>query len=813
MQLKTAFRHLKRQRLQTVINLLGLTIGLTGALVLFVGLRYEWSFDQMHSDADQLYRVVQDTKMEGSVEHWNTTAYPLAAALRQDFPGIRVAQTAGPVSRIINSEDQRGNAIRFREDRVLFADADYLRLFDFSRHFGSPETMWLEGDVQSAFNQPDVVILTEELANRYFQDAVNKGESLLGRTLLLNNKDPLTVTGVLRDPPANTSLLFDLLIPYEFFRKNNPYFAGNWSGNYQGTTFIKFPKKDTDIPAWESRIADWQKNYLKPEDDQRISYRLQAVRQMHTDPLYQNSPGSYLMDAKILWGLAGMGGILLLIAVFNFINLATAQIAQRSKEVGVRKVLGSTAWQLRRQFLSETFILALLAGTAAVTGTQFLVQQLNDWMTVIELDLQVGWEMWGFAALLMVLVALLAGTYPAMVMSRFSPATALKKQAKERQHKGVNLRRALIIAQFAIVQLLLVATLVIASQMQFIRSKDLGFKQEAIVRVDIPERDSAKLAALSQRLQGVPAIRKMSYASGPPTTNEISYGTTFRLREETANMARETEMKVVDLNFLDLYGLEMVAGNWLGLAQVGPGFNGFVINETAAAKLGLSPEAVIGKNLVINEGEAPVIGVVKDFHNNSLQDAITPCFFFYWGTGFFSELHLELAPGISDMPGTLAGIESIWKSVFPDRIYGYQFLNESLARNYAMETLTFRAITIGSVLAVFVGCIGLFGLISFLNERRNKEVSIRKILGATVAQIASLLSREMLVLIVVAIVLSSPLAYYLMSRWLHEFAYQIDLRWSFFLLAGLVAIVIAGGTVGLKIWAAARANPVENLRN
>lgn len=813
MHLKTAFRQLKKQRLQTLINLLGLTVGLTGALVLFVGLRYEWSFDDMHSDANRIYRVVQHTRMEGSIQHWNTTAYPLAAALREDFPGIEVAQTAGPFSRIISAEDEAGNIIRFEEDRILFTDSDYLRLFNFSGYFGDPEAIWLEGNPASAFEQPDAVILTETLANRYFQNAVARGESLIGRTLLLNNKDPLTVSGVLKDPPANTSLLFEMLIPYEFFRKNNPYFAGNWSGNYQGTTFIKFPEPAVDVQAWESRIADWQKNYLKPEDDRRISYHLQSVGDMHTDSLYGSSPGSYLISERMLWGLAAMGGILLLIAVFNFINLATARIARRSKEVGVRKVLGSSAWQLRVQFLSETFLLALAAGMISLVLTQAIVQQLNQWMDIIQLDLQAGWELWGFTALLVLLIALLAGTYPAVIMSRFSPAIALKKQAEERQQKGVNLRRVLIISQFAIVQVLLVATLVVAYQMRYIHSKDLGFKQDAILSINIPKQDSASLAMLTQQLETKPAISKMSYASGPPTTHEVAYGTTFRLREESEQMARSAEMKVVDLNYLDLYGLEMVSGQWLKAAQVSPRFNGFVINETAVRQLGLSPETAIGKNLVINEGEAPVIGVIRDFHNNSLQEAITPCLFFYWGTGFFSELHLEINPEAGNMSEILTGIESVWKGVFPDRIYSYQFLNETLARNYAIENLTFKAIGIVAVLAIFVGSIGLFGLISFLNERRNKEIGIRKVLGASIGQIATLLSRELLVLILVAILLASPLAYLLTQNWLNGFTYQIELQWTFFVVAGISAVLIAALTVGLKIWSSARMNPVESLKN
>lgn len=810
-QLRTAFRQLNKQRLQTTINLLSLTVGLTVAMVLFATLRYEWSFDRQHSDTESIYRIVQHNHTEGSTQYWNTTAYPLAAALRADFPSIQAAQTAGPVSRIISAADATGHIVRFREDRVLFADATYLQLFDFARYFGTPEAMWLEGNRESAFAQTDAVVLTERLADRYFQGALQRGESVLGRTILLNNKDQLTVSGVLRNPPASSSLLFDLLIPYGFFEKNNPYPAHNWSGNYQGTTFIRFAET-ADHKTWEKEIADWQQKYLKAEDDARIEYRLQPISEIHTESRYGNSPGSYTSSATLLWSLAGMGLFVLLIAVFNFINLATAQIAQRSREVGVRKVLGGTRGQLSLQFLSETFLMTLAGGGLALTCTHVLLRRLNDWMDIVQLQLSFSPELLTFSALLIVLVAIFAGLYPALVMSGFSPLAAFRKQAEERQSKGVNLRRILIVSQFAIVQVLMVCTLVIARQMEFMRSKDLGFQHQAVVSVSVPERDSARLANLAQRLQAIPDIQQMSYASGPPTTNEVAYGTLYRLREEAPAMARSAEMKVVDLNYLSLYGLEMRSGQWLGRAQEASFFNGFVVNETAVKQLGLEPETALGKMLVINEGEAPIIGVIKDFHNNTLQESIGPCILMYWGTGFFNELYLQLHPESATFSQTLTAVEENWRAVFPEQIYHYEFLDETLARNYAVENLTFKAFGTLAGLSIFVGCIGLFGLITFLNERRNKEIGIRKVLGASVAQIAGLLSREMVLLILVAILLASPVAHFFMHRWLQGFAYPIAMQWWFFAVAGIGALGIAGLTVGSRILTTARMNPVEKLR-
>lgn len=805
-----------RRRGYAIINILGLTLGITSSIVIYVCLKYELSFDAFHSKAAQTYRIVQHNHTADGVQYWNTTAYPLAEALRHDFPELEVTQTAGPVSRIISSEDEQGAVNRFEEDKILFVDAYYLRIFDFQGLYPrGKHDLWLEGNPQTAFENPNSVILTQKLAKRYFQNAVAQREPLLGKTIKLNNKDELMVTGIIKDPPKNTSLLFEMLIPYQFFKQNNPYNAGNWSGNYQGTTYVTLPK-GYDPKVLEEEIISFKKKYLKPEDDQRIEYLLQPLKEIHTETLYGSSPGSYVVGSKTLWALACMAVFLVVIACVNFINLATAQATKRSKEIGVRKVLGGTRIQLWKQFIGETLILTLVAMLISLLVTDWILLQLNDWLSIISLDLSLDGTIVFFCIVLMLIVTLLAGLYPALVLSAYTPILALKHKMTNGSKGGFTLRRALIVLQFSIVQLLIVGTIVVANQMHYIQNKDLGFTKEAIVTINIAEQQADKLEAFRQRLLQHPNIIDLSYASGTPTTTTRQYGTDFRLHWEPVEMMREAEMKVVDLNYLRMYDLQLIAGEWLTEANKIDGFNGFVVNEILVKMLNLKPEEAIGKSIIINEGEAPIVGVVKDFHNNALQEEITSCLLFYWGTGFLDEASVQLYSGAGkslDLHKTLDFIEKAWKEFFPTGIYKYEFLDDYLARNYLIESLIYGAFKMFSAIAIFIGCLGLYGLVSFMAETRIKEIGIRKVLGASVSSIVSLLSKDFFKLVLVALVIASPIAWYLMQQWLQGFAYRIEITWWIFALSGGLALLIALLTVSYQSIKAAMANPINSLRN
>ena len=811
--LRIVFRLLLQNRAYTLINVLGLGIGMTGAIVIFYTLRHETGFDRFHSNSENIYRVVQHNHTSEGTQYWNTTAYTLPTALRNDFPDLEVTQTAGPFSRVIHSEDPAQNIIRYEEDKVLFVDQHYLKMFDFKHIYNS---IWLQGHPDKALENPNSVVITQDIASRYFPEDMKNKASVLGKTLILDNREPLTVTGLIRTPPTNTNLLFELLIPYAHFQKENPYATSNWSGNYGGTTYLAL-QKTANPKEIEQKIAKWKNNYLKPEDHQRIEYRLQPLADLHINALYGNSEGSYVIARETLWGLAFMGLFLILIGCVNYINLATAQISRRNIEVGVRKVLGGSRHQLIRQFMAEILILTAASGLISILASDIILKQVSRSITLFDIDLQLDGQVILLYAALIVLTTLLAGSYPALALSAGSPISALKKEKVKFNRKGFNLRKSLIGFQFGIAHLLILGTIIVATQMHYLRNKDLGFYKDTILTVNIPMRDSAKLQTFAQRLKQNPHIQEISYASGIPLTHsDDTYGTDFRLSQEPISKIRAAEMKVVDLQYKEVFDLEMVAGKWLNQANKSNFFNAFIANESAVKLLGLSPEEAIGQQLIINEGKAPIIGVVKDFHNNPLQEAVNPCLLFYWGTGFFGQANIKLSPaqGIeSNLSETLGFIEQTWKTSFPDGIYEYAFLDEQLAKNYAIEDLIFKAFQAVAFLAIFIGCIGLYGVISFISEIRTKEIGVRKVLGASLVSIVLLLGKDFIRPILLALVCATPVAWYLMNRWLEDFYYRIEIQWWVFVGAAILAIVIAVLTVSWRSVQAARVNPVESLRN
>jgi putative ABC transport system permease protein len=793
----TAWRNLIRNKSLSIINILGLSIGITCSLVITIFIRYELSFDRYHEKANQIYKVVQETKFAEETQYWNTTAYPLAEAIRNDFAGLPfVTQASGPVPRLFRVEDQAGNISRFEEQYVLFVDPHYPKVFDFQ---------WIEGNPATALAKPSSVILTRSLVKKYFNQ---EKSSVLGKHLMLNNKDELTVTGVLEDAPANSSLKYTMLIPYEFFRINNPYFASNWSGNYQGSTFIVL-KEGQSANELEKQFGAWKKKYLKPEDDNRITYRLQPLKAIHTDEKFGSSPQSYVMPQKIIYAAMGIAIFILVIACVNFINLATAQAANRAKEVGIRKIMGSSKMGLVVQFLNENILLVSFTLVVSIAFTQSAINVINETLSIINLNLILDWSAVTIVVLIGCLVIILACIYPALMMASYRPIESLKNKFISQGTGGLSLRRSLIIFQFAIVQLFIIGTLVVAFQMDYFNNKDLGFNnEEPIVITNLNGLD--KNETFRQKLLSHKDIKEVCFSSSSPVSDyNQHYGTSFRLASQSETEGKEAEMKGIDTNFISFYGLTLLAGR--NFTSVEEDFKEFIVNEKVTKAIGWTPEEAIGRQLTINEGTATIIGVVKDFHNNSLQDEITPCILINWKY-FLERAHIKMQLQKS-FAGTLPIIESTWKEIYPEGIYNFMFLNDALTKNYAIEQLVYTGFTTFAALAIVIGCLGLYGLISFVAHRRTKEIGIRKVLGASVANILQLFSKEFIMLVTIAFVIAAPLSYYLMNGWLQGFAYHIELSWWIFLLGAFSTVAIALCTISFQTIKAALSNPVDSLRS
>lgn len=808
---KIAVRNLIRNKVNTLINILGIALGISVAVVIYVILNNEASFDSFHSRASNTYRIVQHNHTADGTQYWNTTAYPLAGALRQDLPGLTVAQAAGPLPTVLAAENT-ANIRRFEEDKVLFADEHYLSVFDFDGAFPG-NNFWLAGSSATAFAHPNAVVLTQSAAERYFPDELSKQKGVVGKTLIINDQDVLVVTGVIRDPPPNTSLSFDVLVAFEYFKTKNQFQVTNWSGNYQGTTFVVLPEQ-TEAADFQKALTSVKSKYMSPEDNKRVEYVLQPLSEVHTDTLYGSSPGSYVVGREVLIGLMSLGLFIVLIACVNYIILATAQSLKRTREVGVRKVLGATSKQLFVQYMSEAFIITLLATVLSVFVADIAIDYLNRELSFIRYQFIVDQDLLLFGAVIWLIIMLISGSYPSFVLSKQPPAHVLKNRATPSK-SGFSVRRGLIVFQFSIAQLLIAATIIVAGQMHFFRNKELGYRKESVLTVSVPGSEAGKKEAFRQRLLQRTEIANISFSSGAPTPYNRQYGTSFRLPSEPVEMMREAEMKMVDPEYAAVYKLNIVTGSWVTEANKTEGFNGLVVNEALARMLGEEPEALIGKKLTINEGEAPVVGVVRDFHNNGLQDAISPCVFLYWGPDFLDEASIQLADGPErspDLEAALNVIETAWKATYPEEVFSFNFLNESLEQHYRLENLVYKAFRIASAIAIFIACLGLYGLVSFVVVQRTKEVGIRKLLGASVPSILQLLSRDFMKLVTVAVLIATPVAWYVMHHWLQGFTYRISLHWWYFLGAASLTMGIALCTVGYQVLKAARANPVKNLR-
>jgi putative ABC transport system permease protein len=797
---KMGWRTLLREKLFSFINITGLSIGITCTLVIAIFVRYELSFDRYHEKADSTYKIVQETKFAEETQYWNTTAYPLAEALRNDFSELPfVTQAAGPMPRFFRVEDENGNVSRFEEKLVLFVDAYYPKVFDFK---------WIEGDPSTALSKPSSIVLTRSLVYKYFNLKMGEGESVLGKHMMLNNKDELTVTGVVEDAPANTTLKYTMLIPYEFFRINNPYFSSNWSGNYQGSTFLVMNNGQSTMQM-ERQLLDWKKKYLKPEDDNRIVYHLQPLTAMHTDSKFGSSPESYIMPQKLIYASTGIAIFILIVACVNFVNLATAQAANRAKEVGVRKMMGGSRFELVKQFLSEHILLVSITLLVSLELTQLAIYLINQNVSIIDLHLSLDWEAVVMALLIGCIVIILACIYPALVMASGRPIESLKSKFNTLQSGGLSLRRLLIGFQSATVQLFVIGTLVVASQINYFKNKDMGFDSKSpIIITNLNELERTE--AFRQKLLSNPAIKDVCFSSSSPLSDyNHHYGTSFRLPNQREEDGKEAEEKGVDLNYISFYKLQLLAGR--NFSSLKPTFDEFIVNEKVIKAMGWSPEQAIGQKLVINEGVATIVGVIKDFHNYSLQEEITPCIFLN-SSAWLDRSNIKLQP-TSNLSETLPFIENAWKELYPEGYYNFTFLDDALARNYAVEQLVFRGFFSFSILTILIGCLGLYGLVSYVTIRKAKEVGIRKVLGASVVSILHLFSQEFIALVLFAFVVAAPLSYYLMDQWLQSFAYRIEISWWILALGAAISMAIALLTIGFQTIKTAMANPIESLRS
>lgn len=802
--IKTAWRNLMRNRSYAAVNIIGLSVGIAACILIFLIIQFETSFDTFHTKKDKIYRVITAFHNADGINLSSGVPLPISEGLRIDFPQLmqvaQVMQNDGSHYSIGNSG--KGEPVKkFKEDWAYYVEPQFFQIFDYT---------WLYGDTKTALAQPYTVVLSRDEADKFFGNWHNA----IGKVIKYENKTDLKVTGIIENMPANTDMPMKLLISFATMRSKGSDYYGNlkdWVSTFgDNSCFVILPDNMTQA-KFDQNLKAFVKKH-KPADYNKDELQLQPLKEMHYNTEI-NVYGGHPFSKQQLNLISLIGLFLLLIACVNFINLATAQAVNRSKEVGIRKVLGSNRGQLLLQFMSETLIITLFAIVLAIGIAELALPMLNHLLEIeLSRDFFADPLFIVFLIATIVCVTLLSGFYPALVLSGFNPIEALKNRIKAGKASGISLRRTLVVVQFMIAQFLVIGTLVIIYQMDYFRNKSLGFDKEAILTVPFPgdSISRTKINALKDQLLLLPGIKDVSFSFSSPSDNN-SWSSDFKFNNSPKQTNFSANLKWADAEYFKLYHIQFVAGEPYEKSDT---IHGYVVNESLIHKLGIrDPNDAVGKYVKLWDDKkkyAPITGVVKDFNVGSLKNAIPPVLMSSW-KNVYQKLNIKIEP--ENVNRTLASIEKLWNSTYPDGIYEYQFLDEKIANFYKREDQQSQLAKIFAGIAIFISCLGLYGLVSFMAVQRTKEVGIRKTLGASVGHIVYLFSKEFTILIVVAFAISGPVAYYAMHKWLQDFTYRIPISPDIFILAIITSMAIAWVTVGYKAVKAALANPVNSLRS
>jgi putative ABC transport system permease protein len=793
--LKSALRNLFKDKLYSLINILGLAIGVTCFVFIALWVLDELSYDRFLPNVDRLYRVAVDNKVNNTIQQYAASSSPMAVTMAKEFPEVeKFARFNISRPTLTNPET---NEI-FRGDNFTFVDPEAIEMLDLK---------FIAGDPSAALSSLNSVILTEEMATKYFGDADPIGKSLhfSGRPHTVPDERDYQVTGVFENFPQNSHFNIDFLASYATLEHFASRVTQNWDW-YFSYSYVLL-KEDASPRALEAKLPEMVSRNMPAESAAITRIWLEPVADihLHSNLMFGQGQG----DITNVYLFSAVAVLILLIACVNFMNLATARSLKRSKEVGVKKVMGAGRKQLIYQFLGESIITSLLAVIIAVGLMELLLPQFN---LLAQKNLSVHY--WGNHSILpgllglIIVLGLMSGSYPAFFLSAFNPMKVLKGGSSRTTggagHSG--LRKGLIVFQFVIAIVLVIGTQVVRDQLEYFRDKKLGFDKDQVVWLRLPMQEHYE--SFKNTLLANAAIQRVARASGTPVGQTIRYG--YRSEAMSPEDQNLIPTFSVDHEYASLLSLEMVAGRSFS-REFGTDSAAYVINESAVGLFGWEkPEQAIGQRLRREDAvEGEIIGVVKNFNFTSLRQEIEPLVMSA-DPSAYNLAFAKLAGG--NIPATLEFIEQTYRTFFPGQPYLLSFLEQTLENQYRTEIQLGKVFTYFASLAIFIACLGLFGLSSFSAEQHTKEIGVRKVLGASVSSIIVLLSKEFSRLVLVAFVVGCPLAYYFMNRWLSDFAYRIEISPPTFLLAGALALGIALISVSYNAIRAALANPVESLR-
>ena len=764
----------------SLINIIGLSIGLTICFLLSLWINDELSYDQFHENSNRIYRMQWEAKYGDNSWKMPLVPMPLAGMMEREFPEVEKATQVFKGRFTVQKGEEH-----IRENKVLYIDEKFFEVFT---------VQTIAGKTQQAISNPDAILLTEESAARYFGER-NNYQDVIGKTIKRNDGVLMQVAGVVKSFPVQSHLTFDFLASL----KNLKHLENRKTHWGSATLFTYFLLSDSGDPvALADKVEDYNIKNIQDEEflesGNYSRFPFEIITDIHLQP-----------KLSYLWIFGIIAAIILLLACINFINLTTARAMTRAKEVGIRKVLGSKRGQLVKQFFSESTLYVISAVGLACFLAEFTLPFFNE-LTDKQLDIQ--WFsssfVWGLLFLLLITTAVLTGAFPAFVLSSFSPAKVIKGQLTKSGRKD-RFRQGLVIFQFCISSILIISSLVVKDQLHFLLNKDIGFDKEQVVIIKRARALGNNYTPFLEKLKSNAIVEKVSIAQFLPGDG---FDSTIFVPEQPSNY-KETSLTYshVDEHFVDALKLEMSAGRNFDLS-FSTDSTSYLLNEKAVEKLGW--ENAIGKKISYGGFiEGPVVGVVKDYNFSSLHEEISPIVLCMTSSRL-SNIIIRLQPG--NLQEQVQLVQSEWKAMAPTAPFEFAFLDEEIEQLYKSEERMSATFAVFVLLTIFIGSLGLFGLAAFMAEQRTKEIGIRKVLGASVAGIVGLLSKDFLKLVFIALIIASPLAYYLMEKWLQDFAYRIDVHWSVFVLTALIIIAVAFLTVSFQSVKAALANPVESLK-
>ncbi|MCH7399780.1 FtsX-like permease family protein [Belliella sp. DSM 107340] len=783
-----AWRNLTKRKLYASINIFGLSLGISSCMLVFALVWHINSFDKYHKNADNIYRLVTNT-FEGSREY-HTPGVPavLPEAFQNDFSGIESSVLISGGHNGLITVQEAGQAKYFMESGLAYTTDAFFEVFDREVEGGQSVNI---------LEKPNQAVISKKYAEKLFGST-----DVIGKTFQFQKGDLYAVTAVMEDFPKNTDFPFEVFLSYENLKKSRE--SGGWNSIHSDDQFYLVIKEDRVKESINSGLAAFVEKYLGDNNRENRTHLLQPLTEIHFDERYSNF--RYQVSSHTNKIMIGVAIFLLLTASINFINLSTALSGKRSKEVGLRKVFGGNRSNIAGQFLSETGIICLFAVFIAFVISSLAMPYMNDFLGT-EADFSIIFSPIGLLTVFSIwlIISLISGAYPSLIISKLNPIGAIREQNQSKQSKTYVLRKGLVVFQFMITQFFIIGTLVLVMQMNHLRSADIGFQKDAVATFTLPERDLDKSRRLAERLRNLPNVDMVSVSFTEPASGSSSSTNAIMVE---SNEEYTVHIKPADEYYLDTYGLELLYGENLIKEDT---ITRYLATESFAKKAGFeNPEDLLGVYVNIGGIEAPVAGVVKDFYSQSLKSEIEPTFIFQ-NHHHFRTVGVKVSEANANLVMEKAG--EIFVNLYPEYPFEYSFLDEKIANFYESEQRMSTLFIIFSCIAVVVGCIGLYGLVSYMAAMKTKEIGVRKVLGASSAQVLTMFSKEYVVLLLIAFALAAPLAGYLMEKWLEDYASKIQLSWQFYLFSLLLVAGIAFLTVGYKSIQAAWANPSVSLKS